>query len=307
MRRRVNLMKIKRVQPRGILDSLIWHMFLYGYPGCGKSKVAADFHNAGLPMVIVSTYERDLTLTMEGVDAPILNPTTEDELRAIIECPETVIEKVIHPMEDDDGNRPFENYEPKLFFFDILRELQLVIFGDGGRIKDVEVFDGALSLPKSKASGILALPNARDAQGVPSNKDYRLLDVKMRGIVSRIEKMQYHTIVTAHAERDFTPQDKMQLTGDPKKDAELKIAATPQGYPSLEGFSLKKDLPGLVSDFFMYMESNGNSYTIYPKPSKGFMARTRLAGVMPPALDWTGKSAHEVLSSKLQAALKEKK
>jgi len=300
-------LKIKRVQPRGILDSLTWHLFLYGYPGCGKTKVAADFHNRGLPMVLVSTYEQDLTLTIEGIDAPILNPTNEDELRAIIECPEEVIERVIQPMEDEDGNKPFADYEPKLFVFDILRELQLVIFGEGGRTIDTEVFEGSVILPKAKASGILALPNARDAQGVPSNKDYRLLDMKMRGIVARIEKMKYHTIVTAHAEKDFAPQDKLQLTGDPKTDKELKANATPQGYPSLEGFSLKKDLPGLVSDFFLYMESNGNKFTIYPKPSKGFMARTRLNAVMPPALDWTGKNAYDVLSSKLDAARKEKR
>jgi hypothetical protein len=256
---------------------------------------------------VVSTYESDLTLSVEGVDAPILNPTSEDELRAIIECPEEVIEKVIQPMEDEEGNRPFENYVPKLFLFDILRELQLVVFGNGGRVKDTDVFDGAVTLPKAKAQGILSLPNARDAQGVPSNKDYRLLDMKMRGIVTRIEKMPYHTIVTAHAERDFAPQDKMQLTGDPKKDAELKQNASPVGYPSLEGFSLKADLPGLVSDFFLYMDSNGSNFTMYPKPSKGFMARTRLNAVMPPALDWSGKNAYDVLASKLAAARKEKK
>jgi hypothetical protein len=258
-------------------------------------------------MVIVSTYEKDLTLSVEGVDAPILNPKNEDELRAIIECPEEVIEKVIQPMEDEDGSRPFENYQPKLFLFDIIRELQLVVFGEGGRVKEIEVFDGAMTLPKEKAKGILSLPNKRDAQGVPSNKDYRLLDMKMRGIISRIEKMPFHTIVTAHAERDFTPQDKMQLTGDPKKDADLKSVASPVGYPSLEGFSLKADLPGLVSDFFLYMTSNGNNFTIYPKPSGGFMARTRLNSVMPPALDWTGKSAYNVLNSQLQKATKEKK
>lgn len=276
-----------------------WHLFLYGYPGCGKTRTIVDFKNAGFHPVVVATYEQDLTL--EGADIPLLTVEHPDELKAIVSKPRNVIEQVLWP---DLG----EEYPVDLFAFDILRDLQMLLFGEAKTTKDVEVFDGKVIMERSPGFGVMAEPNARDAAGVPSNKDYRLLDINTRAIVKKIEKMPYHTITTAHAEVRFDERTTAKLTGDVKKDKEIKAQGNIKGFPSLEGYSAKADLPGLVSDFMLYMDTpDQESFYIYPKPSKGFYARTRLAEFMPRVIDWTGRNAYEVLVETVNKGMERKK
>jgi len=266
------------------------HIFGYGYPGCGKTKMARDYYEAlGEGLVVVSNEVGEATFSNYGVDVPILEPEDQNELRAIISMTDVVFEKIIK----EKMGYTFDKIHTILF--DNLRMSQLMIFGESEK-KEAKIFDGEITMPKQEATGVMALPNKRDFAGVPSNKDYRLLDMEMRKIVDKIDRMPYHTIVTAHAEQDFAPTTKMTLTGDQYKDKE--VTREFNGYPSLEGFALKADLAGLVSDMFLYMYGDGNRYYFCPKPLKGFMARTRMAEVMPAQIDWTDKNMYEIIEEK---------
>jgi hypothetical protein len=280
-------------------DDFLWHLFLYGHPGCGKTKFVVDAKEYGYNPVVVATYEQDITL--EGANIPILTVEHPHELQAIVQRPQNVIEQVLWP-------ELGEEYPVDLFMFDVLRELQLLLFGEAKTTKDLEVFDGKVTLERGPGFGVMAEPNARDAAGVPSTKDYRLLDIQTRGLVKKIEKMPYHTITTAHAEVNFDQRTVAKLTGDQKKDKEIKANATIKGFPSLEGYSAKADIPGLVSDFMLYMDTpDQEAYYLYPKPSKGFYARTRVAEVMPRVIDWTGRNGFNVLKDTIVKGKERKK
>jgi hypothetical protein len=277
----------------------LWHLFLYGYPGCGKTKVVRDFQERGFNPIVVATYNQDITL--QGANIPILTLDHPNELLAMVHQPKNVIEKVLWPALD-------EEYPVDLIMFDNLRDLQMLLFGEAKTIKDTEVFDGAIKIEKTPGFGVMSEPNARDATGIPSTKDYRLLDINTRAIVKRIEKMPYHTITTAHAEVNLDERTKAKLTGDVKKDKDIKAAGNIKGFPSLEGYSAKSDLPGIISDFMLYMDTpDQESFYIYPKPSKGFYARTRVAEFMPRTIDWSGKNAYDVLTNEVQRAMEKKK
>lgn len=276
-----------------------WHVFLYGFGGCGKTKWIRDFAQRDHYPVVVSTYEQDLTL--DGAEIPIFTVEHPDELIAIVQQPKNVIERVLHA----DPN--WKDYPVDTFAFDILRELQLLLFGEPKTTKDIEVFDGAITIPRTGGFGVMSEPNARDAAGVPSTKDYRLLDIRTRGLIRSIEKMPYHTIITAHAEHNFDPRTHLKLSGDAKRDKELKASATITGFPSIEGYSAKADIPALVSDFMIYMDSpDQESYYMYPKPNKNFMARTRLAEFVRPVLEWTDKNGYDVLVQEVKRGMERK-
>lgn len=294
-------MKIRR--SRNELDladpDFLWHLFLYGYPGCGKTKAVKDFQDAGFHPIVVATYEQDLTLT--GANIPILTVEHPLELMALVQKPKNVIEQVLWPALD-------EEYPVNLIMFDVLRDLQMLLFGESKTIKDTQVFDGAVTIEKTKGFGVMSEPNARDATGIPSPKDYRLLDLNTRALVKKIEKMPYHTITTAHAEINYDERTHAKLTGDAKKDKEIKAQATIKGFPSLEGYSAKSDLPGIISDFMLYMDTpDQESFYMYPKPSKGYHARTRVAEFMPRVIDWTDKNAHDVLTETIRIGMEKKK
>lgn len=262
------------------------HSFIYGYPGCGKTKFIADFHNSGQYVAVVAGFNTSRTLELQGADCPIIVPSSLEELIAIVQMPEEVIAKVIQPV--------FPGYVVKTWAFDVIKDLQMLILGED-KYKKTEIFDGLMTF-ESEATGIMAMPNARDVG--PSNKDYRVLDMRLRSLLRSIEKMPYHTIITAHAERDYSPELMKKLTGDPKLDKDLKHEAVMAGYPSLEGFSAKSDISGLAGEMLLYLESpKGVEYYIYPKPHhQGFHARTQMAEHLPPRIDWTGKNAYEILT-----------
>jgi predicted ATPase len=268
------------------------HAFIYGYPGCGKTKFIADFHTAGQPVAVVAGFNSSRTLELQGADCPIIVPSSIEELIAIVQMPEEVIAKVIHPV--------FPDYVVKTWAFDVIKDLQMMILGED-RMNKTQIFDGAMEFTQA-ATGIMAMPNHRDVG--PANKDYRVLDMRLRSLLRSIEQMRYHTIVTAHAERDYTPDTVKKLTGDIKLDKDIKSTAVMTGYPSLEGFSAKSDISGLAGEMLLYLESpKGTEYLMYPKPHhQGFHARTQMAEHMPPRIDWTGKNAFEMLTKLINDA-----
>ena len=275
------------------LDAPYFHLFLYGAPGAGKTKFLGDFHEAGQDVLRVG--EHDLvTLPARGIHVPTVMPTTENELRALIEVPEMVLDRVIrkHP--------GYETFTPKTIAFDNLRLLQRMIFGVGALAADDTLFEGAGGLPERKPTGIMAYPNTRDFAGLPSNKDYRLLDEHMRSLLHNITEMPYHTIVTSHEERDLSVESRRKLTGDDKLDKQ--VARHLSGFPALDGFSLKYDLPGIISDYYIRLEWDGGRYIMNMRPSQGFHARTRINQVMPPTIDWTDQNAYHILLKKYQQA-----
>ena len=285
-------MKFKKVEPK--LNPNL-HIFIYGFPGSGKDKFAADFHKAGQDIVLV-TQENATTLQAEGITCPQLQLENEDEIISVLEMPEKVISEVIQKQPG------FENYVPKTWFFNNLRLIQRSIFGHHGRKQDTKVFDGALTLEKKSAAGIMALPNSRDAQGVPANKDYRLLDERMRGVVTLIEQMPYNTIVSTHAEVGFTAETRKKLTGDAKTDK--NVPRDFNGWPALDGFSLKYDLPGLVGDFYIHLATaDQERFIMYPKPTSMWYARNRIAKFMPKSLDWTDKNAYDEIMRRYKKAI----
>lgn len=283
-----------------MMETCLFHLFLYGFPGVGKTKFAGDFHRAGLPIVLVTDEQGEMTLDTMNIDAPILVPESEMELIAIVEQPQNVTKHIINKMEG------FEEYEPKCWVFDNFRTLQTIIFGHLGQLRDEEVFDGLITLEKKPATGVMKMPVKRPEVGTPSPTDYRIMEMKARGLIKKIEDMPYHTIITAHAEKNFSVETHMKLTGDPKIDKD--IPRTFSGWPSLEGWALKTDGGGLGSDFFIYLEADGDNFTMYPKPAKGFYARTRLAKQFKSkSLDWSNKNGYELLKDKFDQAKKEAK
>ena len=272
------------------------HTFLYGDGGAGKTKAIGDFHLAGSPVVLVSREPNGaIPLEMRGIHAAHLIPETEDDLLGIILEPEQVIEKIIQ-------SRPgFEDYQPKCFAFDGLRALQRMVMGSTPT--DERTVLDQVKIPANLGSGVMSLPAARPGVGVPSNKDYRILDIKMRNLVAAIEMMNFHTIITAHYEKDFDIETHLSMTGDQKTDQQ--VTRRFQGYPSLEGFSMKYDLPNLCSSFYLYLKKAGGKYTIQSDNTHEAKARTRIAEVMPLTLDWTSKNMYDLLQSKMEAARKQ--
>lgn len=269
------------------------HIFGYGEQGAGKTKMALDFHQSGQHVAIVTTEAQgDMCFNTRGLNVPVLFPEDADELVAIITVPEKVVAEVIH------RNMGMPDYHPKTWVFDGIRGIQRMVFGELKK-PEREVFGGSIRLPES-GRGLLALPGKR-GPGVPSNQDYRKLDLDMRNYLGGVEHMPYHTIITAHAEKDYSIETRAQLTGDQEQDK--LVTRTFYEYPSLEGFSLKYDLPGLCSSFYLRMRVQANRYTFLAHAGPEFHARTRIAEVMPTTpIDWTNRNMYELLQSKIAEA-----
>lgn len=277
-----------------VLDNL--HLFLYGDGGAGKTKAIGDFHAAGESVVLVSReIDGTIPLHVRGMNVPHLIPETEDDLVGIILEPQQVTEKIIRKQPG------FEAYEPKTWAFDGLRALQRTVMGSTP-IDSRKVLNDQVELEGNDGFGVMRLPGKRPGVGVPSNLDYRILDLRMRNLVAAIELMPYHTIITAHYEKDFTIETHLEMTGDPKADKE--VTRRYQGYPSLEGFSMKYDLPNLCSSFYLYLKKAGGKYTIQTDNTSEAKARTRIAEVMQMQLDWSGQNMYTLLQQKLELAKK---
>ena len=71
----------------------------------------------------------------------------------------------------------------------------------------------------------------------------------------------------------------------------------------LEGFSLKYDLPGLCSSYYLMLEEKNGQYVFYSRAGQDFHARTRVAEVMPlTPVAWTNQNMYELLRGKIAEA-----
>lgn len=264
------------------------HLCLAGEGGSGKTKAAVDFHKAGQNLCVVADYNYDMTLDVHGVECPIITPKNENDLRAIVEQPQHVIEKVIQP-------NGWEGYEVKTWFFDLFKDMQTILFGNPAR-KAIPVFEGAMDLEAREKEGILEFHDK------PEIQHWGELDRKTRSLVKAIGKMPYHTIASFHVAEEYDAKTKLKLTGDPRKDKDVDKSSAM--FINVLGDKIKHDMGYLFSDFLLYLESNGSRFTMFPKHGKGFKARTRMSEFLPAQLDWTGKSMYDIIWSKYQEAKK---
>ena len=267
------------------------NLILVGLPGAGKTKFILDFPN---PVIIDFDYG-DLTAQDLGINIPILHPTSEDEIRAIIEAPEMITEKVIQQIPG------FEEYQPKTFAFDTITTMQDVIMGEGARAS-VEI--SGVTLPARKATGILSLPSTnRDSGDMPAWGDSHVFGVRMRKLMLAIKQMPYHTICSAH----LGPSDQLQVSAKP--DKKTGIRPKPKaGYPLLHG-QLKWQLGGLT-DFYLELEKKGGGFTeykyiIHTQQKEAMNTKNRLTNHLEKNYEWTNKNAFELLNKPLQKAMEE--
>jgi len=250
-------------------------IFAYSQMGAGKTELGAEFPN----QVWVDFDRSDMTLDAKGLSVPVLSPENEDEIRALIDHPEESLEYLLK-------DTKFEGYKPETFVWDTVSSMQNVVFGDGPR-KQVEVFGGNVVLEKEKAWGIMSEPNSRDNPAIPAPKDYRLFEVRFRGIIAKICQMPYHTICTSHSGLDLTPDSPRNLSAPDSQK-------TYQGYPNIVG-KMKYDI-GKDYDFYLYLYVRSGSHFMASQDYGKFNARTRVKGVMPAQVDWTNKSAFKILT-----------
>jgi hypothetical protein len=244
-----------------------YHIFLYGVSGHGKTQATASFPG----LVMVSPFKHSDATLDEGV--PFINPETEEELRAVIEAPDLVIERYIKPV--------FPDYEVRTFCFDILRDLQALCLGHE-RIPAVKDGDRII-VPERAPHGAMARPGNRNAKTVGNELDYRIVDSHMRAILAIIDDMPFHTILTAHADQ----------VGRKKGDDDSEWQ---RYYPAVEGWALKRDLPGIVGDFCLALEKRGDRFLCHPETTKDYFARNRWRKRgLTKTFDWTDKSFYEIL------------
>ncbi len=163
-----------------------YHHFWYGPPGAGKSEAYSSYPG----LAVVGPKSHDGTLASNGIDAVFLQPETEEELQIIVEAPDYVAEQVA---KDHDG------YEIQTFVFDTLKDLQALCLGHE---RILAVKDGPKEiLPEKPASGAMKRRGNRNANNIGNELDYRIVDNNMRALLTAIDDMPYHTIVTAHADQ----------------------------------------------------------------------------------------------------------
>jgi len=260
------------------------NIFLVGLPGSGKTKFILDSPN---PLLIDFDYG-DLTAQGLRKNIPILRPKNEDQIRAIIEDPELVIDRAIRKI------KAFENYEVKTIAWDTISTMQDIILGEGRR-PEVDFGDGVI-LPQRNASGILALPAARENPEMPEGKDYQVFSARMRKLALSIKQMPYHTILTAH----MAPEDQVQTSTKPNPRTGA-VPAPKAGYPLLTG-QLRYQMGGL-SDFYILLERMGSNFVLKTQPSGIFHARNRIDHLLKPVIPWKDQNGFDLLYQPLQEAL----
>ena len=248
-----------------------------GLPGSGKTRLISDFPNP----VLIDFDQGDLTIQALGRKIPVLRPKNEDQIRAIIEDPEMVIEKVIQPTKDDEGKHPFSDYIPETWGFDTFSTMQDLIMGEGPR-KEVDLGEGVI-LDKKAATGILALPASRENASLPVWKDFNVFNARMRKMALNIKQMKYHTILAVHT----APSD--------------QVATIKDGWPMMVG-QLRYQLGGLA-DFFLHLKKD--IYTIETQKIGIFHARNRIEHLLKDRIQWKEKNAFDILNEPLQKALEQ--
>ena len=264
------------------------HGLIYSRSRCGKTTFAASFHKPEAPLWVVTREPGPAKAGLDEakLDVPITVPQTPEELFVLLEYPLAYLDKHLN------------GYRPGTILFDNLRPFQVLIIGEP-EAPEREV--AGIKIPKQTATGIMRLPNSRDAgaPGLPALKDYRTLDRQTRRLVTAIDQLPFHTIITAHEDIGYDARTRLDTSGmDPKQAAARK--RTLKGFPSLEGFEIRDDLPGLVSHYFFRLSEANDVYTINAKQhvdSDGINWFADARGLKLPSstINWTNKSAYDIL------------
>jgi len=251
------------------------NVFVYSYPGCGKSKFGLDFP---YPCIVDCNERRHTTATALGRDVPIIKPEGYDDLRAIVLNSEALFKDTF----------PGERIETVIF--ETATGLQNLLMGEFS-LREVKNTSGDILISSKGATGILAHSRKVPASERPDVHDYGTMMEQFRDIVDGIREMPQHTVVTAHARLART-EDSPKGLGARQEDIEYA------GFPILIG-DLKYNIDGYF-DLFLYLDvTKGGDYRIHPVRSANFRAKTRYAHLLKDPINWTNKNAYETLNALL--------
>jgi len=264
------------------------HGFVYAASRRGKTTFAASFAKAGQALMAV-TREPGPTqagLSAAGVDCPIFVPKTPEELFIFLEYTETFLAK------------RFEGYKPGAILFDNLQGLQRLIVGTQG---EPEREIAGMKIPAHPATGLMRLPmtDRSAAPDQPGQMDYGALGRYTARLISGVDALPYHTLITSTESLEFDEKYKKDAQGRSQKDA----AARPRkvkGYPATEGFMTKTALPSLVAGYYLHLTKRDGKFIIHTQPHVDpegveWFADPRGLRTQAKEIDWTNRSAWDIL------------
>jgi hypothetical protein len=192
--------------------------------------------------------------TMGKGDVPLLQPRSYEEVQRILEAPDVVASEIA---EACDG------YKVETWIFDTATGTE-------------RRWMGSPKTEWSEGYGLLGESRNRVHELCPTIEDYKILNVEMVKFFRLVRQMPYHTVITAHAGLDRTPDSPRGLN---VPDSRISLA----GYPVLTG-SLKYAATNLA-DLSMYMEQVRGTFTSYLVPTKKFNAKHRLGDNTPDKIE----------------------
>ncbi len=262
------------------------HGFAYGKSRVGKTTLGIHFHKAGFPLLVVTMEPGPVRAAMDAAgvtDAPIMVPADADDLFLFLEYQIPYLD------------RHLNSYRPGMVLLDNIRGLQTLLIGEPER--KAQTIDG-IKIEAQAATGLMRLPNSRDAgaPGLPAFKDYRILDRETRRLLRCVDGMEYHTLITAHEDLDYDAKTRLMTAGLEGKQAAGKPRVI-SGFPSMEGFETKKDIPGLISGPFLHMtRSESGRYQIWTQSHDEWFADGRgINATSANPIDWTDKDGCAIL------------
>jgi hypothetical protein len=184
------------------------------------------------------------------------------------------------------------DYPYASFIFENLNFVQEITLGKASKI------DSVTKKVIRPATGIMALPNARDVREVPGMKDFNSLSRKTKDFFKGVRNMPYHTVLTVHAGLEETEESPKGMEVAP---SEKQYAGFPNVYGKL------KYVVGGLCDFYFFLERSrvGTSlkYHAYTRPHGKFEGRSKIASYLDSKIDWTDKSLYDIIQGKLNTAL----
>jgi hypothetical protein len=247
-------------------------VFLYGHPGCGKTKfILSSYYESesgaerGGPIVFdfdkrgVDATAADLGLSGK---IPVIELKSEEEMIYSCTYPKEIIEMV-------NADPRWKEYKVEVFGYDTVSSMEELILGEPAR-------PTGTVLPATKGSGLLAIQRRRDGAFEPAMGDYKALVNRTKAFLRRVREMPYHSIITCHAKKDVTEESPRGMNV-PEDQKVFGI------YPNLTGDN--KYNCSKLHDFFLYMEEKYGKFTIHTQSSGQFKARTRLKSKLAARLD----------------------
>jgi hypothetical protein len=224
----------------------------YGGPGSGKTHLTLTH-----PGIVLVDFENGyLTATSMGLNVPVIQPETEEDIWRIFMSPKTIIKEI---------HKVFPGYEVKTWGFDSATSLQWKLMGRLPTKADPD-----RGIEADPGSGILSVSRNR-VDNQPSIEDYRALSEKMTRFFNCCMGMEdYDVVVTAHSIIDEKEES-------PKSPKVPETKKTFGGYPNIVG-KLKYHVGG-STDMFLYLEqdvvNDKPRHTAYSLKTGMYGARTR--------------------------------